>query len=80
MFNPDHHMVNNSVDFIDMSDAVFSNALAWVLTGSSNYSNNVAHFIDTWFINPDTAMTPNLEYGQMQRGPNSGTGMHTGLM
>ena len=70
MFNPDRLLVNNTGDFQAMSDAVFYNALAWVLTGSTNYSANVAHFIDTWFINPDTAMTPNLQYGQLQRGPN----------
>lgn len=68
MFNPDRLLVNNTGDFQAMSDAVFYNALAWVLTGSSNYSANAADFIDTWLIDFDTAMTPNLQYGQLQRG------------
>lgn len=63
-----------------MSDAVFYNTLAWVLTGSANYSANAAHYIDTWFINPATAQTPNLEYSQMQRGPSGQIGAHTGLL
>lgn len=63
-----------------MSDAVFYNALAWVLTGLSNYSTNAAYYVDTWFLNPDTAQTPNLEYAQMHRGPDGQIGNHTGLL
>jgi len=54
--------------------------LAWVLTGSSDYSANAAHFINTWFINPDTAMTPNLQYAQIHRGPDGQNGTHTGIL
>jgi len=79
MFNPDRLLVNNTGDFEAMSDAVFYNALAWVLTGSAKYSANAAHFVDTWFIDPDTAQTPNLQYAQIERGP-GGQAMHTGLL
>ena len=80
MFNPDRLFVNDTGNFQAMSDAVFYNTLAWVLTGSSNYSANAANYLDTWFINPDTAMTPNLQYSQMERGPNGQIGTHTGLL
>jgi hypothetical protein len=80
MFNPDRLLVNDTGNFEAMSDAVFYNTLAWVLTGSSNYSANAAHYLDTWFINPDTAQTPNLQYSQMDRGPNGQIGTHTGLL
>lgn len=63
-----------------MSDAVFYNAMAWVFTGSKKYSVNAAHYIDTWFVNPATAQTPNLDYAQMHRGPDGQTGDHTGLL
>lgn len=63
-----------------MSDAVFYNAIAWVLNGSSVYSSNVARFIDTWFTNAATAMDPNLNYAQMERGPNGQTGSHEGVL
>jgi len=66
MFNPDRLEVNNTGDFEAMSDAVLYNSLAWVLTGSDNYASNVANYIYTWFINPDTYQTPNLQYSQMQ--------------
>lgn len=80
MFNPDRLLVNNTGDFQAMSDAVFYNALAWVLTGSSKYSANAAYFIETWFINPATYQTPNLQYAQMERGPKGQIGDHTGLL
>jgi hypothetical protein len=80
MFNPDRLDVNNTGDFQAMSDAVFYNALAWVLTGSANYSANAANFVDTWFINPATSQTPNLQYAQMHRGPQGQIGDHTGML
>ena len=80
MFNPDRLLVNNTGDFEAMSDAVFYNALAWVLTGNAKYSANAAHYIDTWFVNPSTAQTPNLQYAQMERGPKGQIGAHTGLL
>jgi len=80
MFNPDRLLVNNTGDFQAMSDAVFYNALAWVLTGSSNYSANAANYIYTWFINPATYQTPNLQYSQIHRGPQGQIGDHTGLL
>ncbi|TCD62512.1 hypothetical protein EIP91_006786 [Steccherinum ochraceum] len=81
-FNPDVRTsgMNNIGDFSDMSDAVFYNALAWAINGSSKYSANVAQFVDAWFINPDTAMNPNLNYAQMQRGPTGQIGTHTGVL
>lgn len=80
MFNPDGRLVNDTGNFQAMSDAILYNALAWVLTGSSNYSANVANYVDTWFINPNTAMNPNLNYAQMMRGPNGQVGTHTGVL
>jgi hypothetical protein len=63
-----------------MSDAVFANAIAWVITGSSKYSGNAANFVKMWFLNSDTAMNPNLNYAQMQRGPDGQNGTHTGVL
>ena len=63
-----------------MSDAVWSNAMAWVINGSSVYASNVASWIDTWFLAPDTYMNPNLNYAQLVRGPGANTGTHTGVL
>lgn len=63
-----------------MADAVFYNSMAWVINGSDFYEKNVVNFISTWFLNPDTYMQPNLEYAQMNRGPEGQVGAHTGLL
>ncbi len=52
-----------------MSDAILYNALAWAINGSSHYATNVASWINTWFIANDTHMNPNMNYGQVVRGP-----------
>lgn len=79
-FNPDYRTVNNSGDFSAMSDAVLYNALAWTINGSSVYASNVASWINTWFLAPDTYMNPNLDYAQVVRGPGADTGTHTGVL
>lgn len=63
-----------------MANAVLYNSMAWVITGSNNYSANAANYVKTWFVDPDTAMTPNLNYAQLPRGPNGQTGAHTGVL
>ncbi|RDX42880.1 chondroitin AC/alginate lyase [Lentinus brumalis] len=80
LFNPDGRTINDIGEFEDMANAILYNSLAWAINGSSVYSANVARFINTWFLAPDTAMTPNLAYGQMQRGPNGQNGTHTGIL
>ncbi|KAI0265333.1 alginate lyase-domain-containing protein [Gloeopeniophorella convolvens] len=79
-FNPDVRTVNNTGAFSAFSDAVFYNALAWAINGSSVYSTNIANWVDTWFLAPDTHMNPNLNYAQVIRGPGSGFGAHTGVL
>jgi Alginate lyase len=80
--NPDIYTVNNTGAFMAMSDAVLYNALAWAINGSSQYATNVASWINTWFIAEDTYMNPNLNYGQVVRGPGntSHNGRYTGLI
>jgi hypothetical protein len=80
LFNPDGRLVNDTGHFQAMSDAVLYNAISWVITGSSTYSTNVANFVNTWFIDPSSAMNPNLNYAQMPRGPNGQNGTHTGVL
>ncbi|KAH9955397.1 chondroitin AC/alginate lyase [Russula dissimulans] len=83
-FNPDFRTVNNTGAFTALADAVFYNALAWAINGSSQYATNVASWINTWFLAKDTYMNPNLNYAQVVRGPGSElashTGAHTGVL
>ncbi|KAG8908781.1 hypothetical protein FRB99_003019 [Tulasnella sp. 403] len=80
-FNPDRALVNDTGSFAVMSDAVFYNVLAYKITGDGQYASSAAHYIDVWFLNNATYMTPNLEYSQVIRGANgSKTGTHTGVL
>ncbi|KAI8989056.1 chondroitin AC/alginate lyase [Trametes punicea] len=79
-FNPDGRLVDDVGAFGDLADAVLYNALAWALEGNAMYSSNVAKFVDTWFLDPDTMMNPNLNYAQMARGPDGQVGQHTGVL
>ena len=79
-FNPDGRTVNDVGEFDDMANAILYNALAWALNGSSVYSARVAQYVSVWFLNSDTAMSPNLNYGQMKRGPTGQNGTHTGIL
>lgn len=79
-FNPDVRLVNDTGDFQTMSDAILYNTLAWVISGSNVYMNNAVHYIDTWFINPNTYMYPNLDFAQGRRGVGGRNGSHTGVL
>jgi hypothetical protein len=72
--------VNDTVTVNKMCDAVFYNTIAWAIDRNPKYEKRAAHYIDTWFLNPDTYMLPNLDYGQMQRGPKGQTGTNTGVL
>jgi hypothetical protein len=79
-FNPDVRLVNDTGEFQTMSDAVLYNTLAWVINGSDAYMKNAVHYIDTWFINPDTYMYPNLDFAQGRRGVGGNNGSQTGVL
>ncbi|KAG6884546.1 hypothetical protein C0993_010215 [Termitomyces sp. T159_Od127] len=81
-FNPDGRIINDVGNFQSLSDMVLYNAIAFALTGSgsSSYSIIAVNYIQTWFLNDDTKMNPNLNYAQMQRGPTGQVGSHTGIL
>ncbi|KAI1797767.1 chondroitin AC/alginate lyase [Ganoderma leucocontextum] len=67
--NPDVRVLPDSPAVVTMSQAVLYNALACAMTKTRSYSQNAAKFIDTFFLAPSTAMNPNLNFGQLVRGP-----------
>ncbi|KAF5314977.1 hypothetical protein D9619_007552 [Psilocybe cf. subviscida] len=86
-FNPDGRLVNNVGDFQSMAEATLYNAVAWSFnetwvsgTLKTQLETNAVKFIRTWFLDPDTAMKPNLNYAQMKRGPGIQVGSHTGVL
>jgi hypothetical protein len=80
MINPDRALISDQAGFSYLADSVFYNSIAWTLTGMSNYSASAANAVKVWFIDPDTAMNPNLNYAQMIRGPGGQNGTHLGVL
>jgi hypothetical protein len=72
--NPDR-FVNNDNDLSAMSGAVLRlGAAAWLFR-DQRYSKRAAEVVSVWFIDPNTHMNPNLEFGQAVRGHNTGRGI-----
>ncbi len=62
----------DSIRISRMVNAVDTLALVYRLTGKEAYAAKAAEFIKVWFINPDTCMNPNLNFGQGVPGGASG--------
>lgn len=50
--------------FEQLTDAVFTLALAYYFTADERYAGHASHLIRVWFLDPETRMNPHLEYGQ----------------
>lgn len=55
-------------------------ALAWRATGRTQYAEHGAKLLTRWFIDPESRMTPNLRYAQVQRGHNFDEGQSNGII
>ncbi|XP_006455104.1 hypothetical protein AGABI2DRAFT_226405 [Agaricus bisporus var. bisporus H97] len=80
LFNPDVREINDIGHFESLADAVLYNTLAWSISQDRTYADTAAKFIKTWFLDDATRMNPNLNYGQVKRGPGNSNGTHTGLL
>ncbi|MHA4741951.1 alginate lyase family protein [Dyadobacter sp. MSC1_007] len=49
--------------------------LAWYFTGDTKYSDHVAKLLKVWFLDKETRMNPNLNYGQAIPGVTDGRGI-----
>ncbi len=47
-----------------MGKSVWNLSLAYYFTNNEVYAEKAISMIETWFLNPDTLMNPNLDYGQ----------------
>ncbi|WVQ81559.1 hypothetical protein IAT38_003683 [Cryptococcus sp. DSM 104549] len=79
-FNPDIHEVHNAKDLTEMTNSIYLSSLAYVYSKDPKYTSHINHAIHTWFVNNQTKMNPNVNYGQVIRGPGHGIGRHTGVL
>lgn len=64
--------------FSKMLSAVNTLSLAYYLTDNQSYAKHSAELLRAWFLNTDTKMNPNLDYGQGV--PGKYTGSYSGII
>lgn len=55
-------------------------ALTWSATGKQPYADHGAALIRRWFVDPESGMTPHLEFAQARRGSQSSAGNRSGII
>ncbi|MFZ4455959.1 MAG: alginate lyase family protein [Bacteroidales bacterium] len=79
-------LVNKEIDKLDrapmsmMSKSVTVLSLAYYLTGNEDYAAKAVQNLRIWFVNSDTRMNPNMNFGQTILGRNEGRGRGEGLI
>jgi hypothetical protein len=62
--NPEWWQDYDRVPLERLAQAAETLALAYTFTGREHYAARAAHLVRTWFLDPATAMTPDLVYAQ----------------
>jgi hypothetical protein len=80
--NPDVRLLNGPEAINSASQSIIYNAIAYALQKTSAYSSAASYFIDTFFLNPSTKVNPNMNFGQVVRGPGQAgqEGTFTGVL
>lgn len=63
-----------------MFDGTTSLALAWYLTGRTDFAAHGARFVRAWFVDPASRMNPHLDYAQVRLGHGSDRGSRYGVI
>ncbi len=65
---------------VEMVNRVKTLCLAYFFSGDEKYAEKAIEFGAVWFLNPDTYMTPNLEYAQVIPGRDDSKGHAPGVI
>lgn len=73
--NPERHTIKDSDDLKLLAHEVKLLGLAYYFTTEEKYAQHAHFLLRTWFLNKDTKMNPNLNYGQAIPGITEGRGI-----
>lgn len=76
--NPEVDKYQDRVSVGKMFNSSYVLTLAWYYTGNAKYSKHASTILRTWFLDPDTAMNPNLDHAQLV--PCANTGRSIGII
>ncbi len=72
--NPDNFVAHRRA-MVDLSKAVAALVAAYEETGDERYADHAMEYLRTWFVDPETSMTPHLLYAQAIKGRVTGRGI-----
>ncbi|MCE6991397.1 alginate lyase family protein [Dyadobacter sp. CY323] len=73
--NPERFSIKDADYHGSLCRDVFQLSLAWYFTGEIKYSDHAAKLLRTWFLDEQTRMNPNLNFGQAIPGRTNGRGI-----
>lgn len=81
MINPETRKANTDQDALKGAFAsIYNNGLAFYFTGDEKYRRRAIEVINTFFIDKETRMNPNLNYSQFRCGHNNNFGAPAGII
>ena len=72
--NPELHTVPDKDNLNAMASNVYTLALAYYIKGDEKYAEHAIKLLRVWFLDADTRMNPNINFGQAVRGVTDGRG------
>jgi hypothetical protein len=73
--NPERYTIKDADYHGSLCRDVNLLGLAWYFTGDTRYSDHAAKLLKVWFLDKETRMNPNLNYGQAIPGVTAGRGI-----
>ncbi len=70
--NPEIYTITDATHCGSMTEAAHTLGLAYFIFGEERYAARAAEVIRTWFLDPATAMNPNLNHAQAVKGMDDG--------
>ncbi len=70
LINPEANSIPDLKNLRDMIGRVYVLSTMFYLTDNSTYASKAGEFLRVWFLDNDTHMNPNLDYGEVRRGGN----------